>query len=69
MGHALTRGFRDEEELAAPDGAIQAVAGAVPGDAEDGRLELILGHAGEHVGDVVLDGDELRSGGGGGRDL
>ena len=67
MGHTLTGGFRDQEELTAPDGAIQAVAGAIPGDAEDRRFELILGHAGEHVGDVVLDGYETSGEGRGAR--
>ena len=60
MGHALTGRFGDEEELAAPNRAVEAVAGAVPGDAEEGGLQLILGHAGQDVGDVMLDADELR---------
>ena len=62
MGHALAGGFRDEEELPAPNRAVQAVAGAVPGDAQDGGLEFILRHAGQDVGDVVLDAEELRVG-------
>ena len=57
MGHALAGGFGDEEELAAPDCAVEAIAGAVPGYAEEGWLELIFGHAGKDVGDVVLDDD------------
>ena len=62
MGHALTGGFRNEKEFAAPNRAVEAVAGAVPGDAEDRRRQLILGHAGQDVGDVMLDADELRWG-------
>ena len=63
MGHAVNGGFRDEEEFAAPYRAVEAIAGTVPGDAEDGRLKFVLGHTGEHVGDVMLDGEELRWGG------
>ena len=60
MGHALAGRFRDEEELPAPNRAVEAVAGPVPGDAEQGRLQLIFGHAGQDVGHVMLDADELR---------
>src|ERR1035441_1086798 len=62
MGHALTGGFRDEKELTAPNGAIQAVAGSIPGNAENGGLEFILGHTRQDVGDVMLDAEELRVG-------
>ena len=60
MGHALAGRFRDEEELAAPNRAVETVAGPVPGDTKDGWLQLILGHAGQDMGNVMLDADELR---------
>ncbi len=56
--HAAPAGLVDPNELAAPDGAVGAVAGAVPGDAEDGRRQAMLGHAGRDVGDVMLDRDD-----------
>ena len=47
-----------EQELAAPDRAVGAVARAVERDADDGRLLVVLGHAGEDVRVVVLDLEE-----------
>jgi hypothetical protein len=60
MGDALAGRFCDEEELAAPNRVIKAVAGSVPGDAQEGGLEFIFGDAGQDVGDVMLDAEELR---------
>ena len=70
MGHALAGRFRDEEEFPTPNGAIKAVAGAVPGDAQHGGVEFVFGHAGQDVGDVVLDAKKLwaREGRDAGRD-
>jgi len=48
----------DREELAAPDRAIEPVPGAIPGDAERGRRQVVLGHAAEHVSHVVLNLDD-----------
>ena len=51
-----------EQELAAPDRAVGAVARAVERDADDGRLLVVLGHAGEDVRVVVLDLEERHAG-------
>ena len=51
-----------EQELAAPDRAVGAVARAVERDADDGRLLVVLGHAGEDVRVVVLDFEERHAG-------
>ena len=58
MGDTLAAGVGDEKEFAAPDAAVEAVTGAVPGHAEHRRLQCVLGHAGQDVGDVMLDGDD-----------
>ncbi len=44
-----------QQEFAAPDGAVVSVAGAVERDADDGLEEIVLRHAGERVGVVVLE--------------
>ena len=46
----------------APDRAVGAVARAVERDADDGRLLVVLGHAGEDVRVVVLDLEERHAG-------
>ena len=48
---------RDEEKFPAPNRAVQAVAGAVPRNAERGRRNFIFRHARQDVGDVMLDAD------------
>ena len=50
-------GVVGDQELAAPDGAVVAVAGAVEGDPEDPAVaaEPVLGHRRGDVGVVVLD--------------
>jgi len=45
------------QELAAPYGHIGSQTGAVPGDAEDGAVQVVVGHARQYVGIVMLDLD------------
>ena len=51
-----------QQELAAPDGAVGAVAGAVPADADDRPIGAVLGQAGGQVGVVVLHGHQRQAG-------
>jgi len=46
MRDALEAPRLDVEKLTAPDGAIQAVARAIPGHAEIGSGDIVLGGAG-----------------------
>ena len=55
MSDALDVLVRDEKKFAAPDGAVQAVARAIPGNAKHRRWQFVFRHAGQNVGDVVLD--------------
>src|SRR5215831_14872269 len=48
-----------DEELAAPDMAVRAVPGAVPGDADDAGVEAVVGEATRDVCMMMLDGDTL----------
>ena len=50
------------EELASPDGAVVAVASAVPRDAEGRAGNAVFGHAGIDVSEVVLHPDERQAG-------
>ena len=47
-------GLFEPQALAAPEGAIAAMAGSVPGHAHGRRGQAVLGHAGQQVGLVVL---------------
>src|SRR5271165_940982 len=49
---AVARGA-DTQEFTAPDAAIVTVTGAVPGHAEHRGFEFVVGHAGEHVRQMV----------------
>ena len=53
----------DEEKFAAPNRAVQTVAGAVPRNAKHWWRDFIFRHARQHMGDVVLDADELQGAG------
>ena len=61
---ALVSGEVGHEELAAPDGAVGAVAGAVEGHPDDravlGRV-AVVGQAGGDVGVVVLHADQVQA--------
>ena len=46
------------EKLAAPNGPVESVAGAVPDDAEHRPIDAVLGGAGGHVGVMMLDLDD-----------
>jgi len=48
------------QELAAPDGAVRSVAGAIPGHADDLPFEAVLRHAGGDVRVMVLHPDAAR---------
>ena len=48
----------DQQEFAAPHRPVAAIAGAVKGDAEDWRLDAVLGHAGNDMGKVMLHRDD-----------
>ena len=61
MGDAFDAFVRDEEKFAAPNRAVQAVTGAIPRNAERGRRDFIFRHAGQDVGDVMLDADHGRA--------
>ncbi len=61
VGDALDGIPRDEEEFAAPNGAVEAEAGAVPRDAESGRRDFVFRQAREDVGKMVLDADVARA--------
>lgn len=50
----LESGVVPFQELAPPDGAVGAVAGAVPDDADAGFVQPVVRHAGGHVGVVML---------------
>ena len=65
------RAVRHAQELAAPDGAVLAVAGAVPRHAEHRAAQLVLGHARRDVRHVVLDlpHRQSRAAGEGGRGI
>ena len=54
VGRPLESARRDPKELSAPDGVVESVPGPVPGDSRDRAADPVLGHAGEHVGIVVL---------------
>ena len=45
----------DAQEFASPDGPVSAVAATVPDDSEDGTRELVLGHGGEDMRQMMLD--------------
>ena len=49
------------EKFATPDVAIEAVAGAIPDDADDGLIQLVLGQHGSQVGMMVLNPDQRQS--------
>jgi hypothetical protein len=52
---------RNDEELTTPHRPVQPVPGTVPRHAQHGRVHLVLGHAREDVGEVVLDGYHART--------
>lgn len=54
MGSAPPAVPIDRDEFAAPNGSIVAIAGAVPGDAQKRRVQPVIGHAGQHMGKMVL---------------
>ena len=54
MGRADEARPLAHQRLAAPDRAVAAVAGAVPGQSQHRAVQAVLGHAGGHVGVMVL---------------
>ena len=54
VGRPRERVDRGSQELAAPDSAVRSISRPVPGHSEDGALDLVLRHAREDVGVVVL---------------
>ena len=56
-----TLSIGDQEKFSAPNRAVQAVTGAVPRNAERGRLDFIFRHARQNMRDVMLDLTNLRS--------
>jgi hypothetical protein len=55
VGDALEVAVAGDEDLAAPNGAVGAVAGAVEGETEHGGVGgPVLGHHRSYVGVVVL---------------
>jgi hypothetical protein len=59
--HALAARLRHAQEFAAPNRAIVAVTGTVPGHAQNRRVELVLGHACECVRLMVLHADDRKA--------
>ena len=62
MTGAFERLIIRDEKFAAPNRAIRAVARAVESDTDDRPVEPVLGHAGGHVGVMVLDLDPRQTG-------
>ena len=58
MGDALEAVPFHVEKLTAPDGAVEAISGAVPGNAEVSPFDVIFGGARRHVRLMVLDADD-----------
>ena len=54
MSHTTTGIFLREKEFAAPDRPINAIAGSIPGHAEQWRFDFVLRHAGSDVGPMML---------------
>ena len=63
MGDAFDVFVRDEEKFAAPNRAVQAVAGAIPRNAKHRGCDFIFRHARQDVRDVMLDADVAQASG------
>src|SRR5262245_63933688 len=61
MGQTLKVGISRHQELPAPESAISAVPGPVPGHANDRSCTPILRHATGNVGMMMLHGDAGQS--------
>jgi hypothetical protein len=53
--------IRHEQEFASPHGAVGAVTGPIPSDAENRGLKLIVGHARQDMSEVMLNRRGWRS--------
>ncbi len=64
VGDAVKAGIVGDQKLAAPNGAIGAITGAVKRDPDDGLrpVQPVFCHTAGHVGMVMLDGDQLGGG-------
>ena len=51
-----------QQKFSAPDRPVRTIAGAVPGDTEDWRLETVLGNAGGDVSEVMLNRQHRKAG-------
>jgi hypothetical protein len=47
------------QDLATPDGSVNSVPRSIAADSDDGVHETVLGHAGHHMGVVMLNADSL----------
>ena len=58
MGNATEFTPKALKKLAAPDRSVRAIPGTIPCETEHRARQLVLGHAGRHMGVMVLNSHE-----------